>query len=149
MDAIIWIIVGFVLGVVIIIAAAVIVSKKKRAAVPNQQDSSFFIADYQKLIAEQLVTDEIDGPQLSAWFKANSTESDDVLFFIAKPTKKHSVMLGVSDYPVGLDIEHSLLQAVVESKKNQPLKIRLISFQSMADGVKQMLNEDGLAIITK
>lgn len=148
MDSIIWIIVGFVFGVVVIIAVAVIVSKKKAAA-PEQQDSNFFIADYQKLIAEQLVADEIDGPQLSTWFKENSTKYDDVLFFIAKPTKKNSVMLGVSDYPVGLDTEHSLLQAVVDSKKKQPLKIRLISFQSIADGVKQMLNEDGLAIITK
>lgn len=143
------VIIAVIVGVIIGVVMAIVSINKNKKSKPINNNTDFNYVSFNELIKNQLVVNELNGPQLTKWFRENDDEQKQTLFFIAKPTQKNATMLGAVDYPAGLDINHSMLQAVVDSNAKVPLKVRLISFQYLADGISQLFNSEGFAILSR
>lgn len=175
MSKVLWLILGIIIGTVIIVLIVLLIKNAKKTDdfVPASDEAKkvqdrvnpdfepngaelkpeqktelkYETVSYSQLIKEQAVTDELNGPMLSKWFRENDYEEIKTVFFLAKPTRENSKMFAITDYPKKVDVNHYMLQVIVDADKNIPVKHRIISFNTVADGISELFNSDGYTII--
>lgn len=132
-------------GIVVGGVAAFFLLKKLRG---NREETNTE-DDVSALVKNQLVCDALRMPDVVGWFRDNAAKAKgEAVFFLAKPTKHTAEMFAIIGDIELLDAEHNLLQAVVDSKKNLPVAIRLIAFDTCPDKLTEQLNGKDYMIIT-
>ncbi len=103
---------------------------------------------FDELIANQYVCDELNGQDLTEWFKEKSAEkSDPVIFIIARLTNKNAKILSLEPIPPALDRDHALLQAVVKKDTYDVVAVRMVSFHTVQKELEEMLEQDDFIVV--
>lgn len=103
---------------------------------------------FDKLITDQYVCDELNGQDLTAWFREKSAEkTDPVVFIIAKLTDKNAKILSLEPIPPTLDRNHALLQAVVKKDTYDVVSVRMVSFNTVQKELEEMLEQEDFIVV--
>ena len=105
---------------------------------------------YACLIKNQAVVDLVDKATIWEWFQKNRTlAKGKAFFFLAKPSSKTSKMFALNRVPNGLDVDHCLLQCVVDEATDLPVAIRMISFSTINEKLAAVIKEKGYIILSE
>lgn len=108
--------------------------------------SSLF--SFTDLISNQVVMDTVNGRQLAAWFRENAHAAKGTpAFFLAKPCKQTAEMFGLDSIPQELDLEHNLLQVVVDEKEKLPVAMRMVSFGTIDADLEKAFNGQNFLLV--
>lgn len=104
--------------------------------------------DFDKLVETQLVCDFLDGATLADWFKKQQDSfKKELIFFVARPTSETAKMFALDHVPEQLDRNHSLLQVAVNKENYEVKAIRMISYNSIHEGIGDLLKDKDYVII--
>lgn len=134
-------------GVVIGVGAGYYLYKKTKPDEPKKEEWFTF----EGLIKNQEVVDTLDGHVLAKWFRENAKLSKgEPVFFLLRVNENAKKALALDTIPEKIDVEHNILQAVVDKDTNLPVAIRLVSFAEMAKSLEAALaslKADGYVIV--
>lgn len=133
------------LGIIVGGIVAAVLIKKSHPTAPDAKPSNML----DELVRNQFICDSLDMGNVASWFRENMSKAEgSAVFFLAKPTKKMAEMFAITGDIQLLDPEHNLLQAVVDQKKNLPVAIRLISYDTKPELIAERMKAKDYMIIT-
>lgn len=104
--------------------------------------------DFKKLLKEQAVCDELSADGIVDWYKEYKEKSEDeLIFFLSRITDKTSIMFDLPKMPAELDRKKYMLQAAVKRSDNTVIAVRLISYNTIEDGLNELLGDEDYIMI--
>ena len=103
---------------------------------------------FSDLIANQIVMGVVNGRVLTLCFRENASAAKGTpAFFLAKPCQQTVEMFGLDAIPEELDLEHNLLQIVVDEREKLPVAARMVSFENMDPDLEKAFNGKNFLLI--
>lgn len=113
-----------------------------------KSDASDDSNSYEFLIKNQYVCDELNLNEIKKWFLLKrSLVKGNAFFFLAKPSPETSAMFALNRTPRDLDVDHSVLQIVVDDSTNLPVDMRLISFSRLSSDIESSFKDKKYIVV--
>ena len=101
------------------------------------------------LIKNQVFFSDYNMDELTQWFLSNTPANKEVVYFLAKPTKRTAEMFALSGLPANIDTNTNLIQAVVTKDSLEVLSVRLICFTALPVQLSDMFKGRDYVIINQ